>query len=89
MCSFQKMSNHVIWTIILRNILFFAQSGTLITSPYGKAILSEKWLWGSMKFEKSPSAHVCDSRFRLKCRETFPFVFVDRYDPKQAYKHTC
>ena len=40
-----------------------------------------------MDFEKSPSAHVCDPRLQLKCRETFPFVLADRYDPKQDLKY--
>ena len=48
----------------------------------------EIWLGGSMEFKKSPSTHVCNRRFRLQRRMTFPFVLADRYDPKEAYKHT-
>ena len=44
---------------------------------------------GSIKTEKSPSAHVWNCKIRLKCRVMFLFIFEDRYDPKEAYKHTC
>ena len=41
-----------------------------------------------MKIEKSPSAHVWNHRVRLKHRAMLPFVSEDRYDHKQACKHT-
>ena len=44
---------------------------------------------GSIKIEKSPSAHVWNCKIGLKCRVMFLFIFADRYDPKEAYKHTC
>ena len=45
------------------------------------------WLWGSTKFEKSPSAHVCDHKSGLKSRAAFSFIFMDRYDLQEARKY--
>ena len=44
---------------------------------------------GSIKIEKSPSAHVWNCKIGLKCRVMFLFIFADRYDSEKAYKHTC
>ena len=41
------------------------------------------------KTKKSPSPYVFCHRMRLKRRTTFPFIFSDRYDLKEACKHTC
>ena len=45
--------------------------------------------WSEYQTEKSPSAHVWNCKIRLECRVMSPFVFADRYDPKEVYKHTC
>ena len=42
-----------------------------------------------MKTEKSPSSYVWIYKVRTKCRGMFPFVSVDSYDPKEAFKHIC
>ena len=41
------------------------------------------------KTKKSPSPYVFCHRMRLKRRTTFPFIFSDRYDLKEACKHIC
>ena len=41
-----------------------------------------------MKSEKSPSAHVCGDKMRLKRRMALPLALADRYDHTQAYEHT-
>ena len=42
-----------------------------------------------MKTEKSPSPYVWDYKIWLKHHWMLSFNFRDRYDPKEAYKHTC
>ena len=42
-----------------------------------------------MKTEKSPAADVWDLKIWLGRRTALPFVSADRYDSKEACKHTC
>ena len=41
-----------------------------------------------MKTEKSPSAHLWNHKIGLNCRAMLPFASDDRYDHKEACKHT-
>ena len=50
-------------------------------------ILCSITLEGSIKTEKSPSADVCNLKICMKRRAVLPFVSVDRYESKEAYKH--
>ena len=45
-------------------------------------------LRGGMKTEKSPSADVWNHKIGLKRRAMLPFASDDRYDHKEACKHT-
>ena len=40
-----------------------------------------------MKPKKSPPARVWNHKIILRHRTRPPFIFLDRYDPKQAYKY--
>ena len=44
--------------------------------------------WREYGIQKITVYSRLQSQFRLQRRMTFPFVLADRYDPKEAYKHT-
>ena len=44
-------------------------------------------IWGGMKPKKSPPARVWNHKIRLRHRARPLFIFLDWYDPKQAYKY--
>ena len=91
LCSSQRI---FVWMIFDRQKFFSAISNFIAQGFWGSSWLPWKWsgpfcLWGSIKTEKSPSAHVWSCKIWLKHRMMLLFVSTDRYDPKEAYKHTC
>ena len=64
-----------------------------LTQTWSKICIKTVWVTFAfgmgIKTQKSPSAHVWDYRIWLRCRTMFSLMSTDRYDRKQACKHTC
>ena len=75
--TFRKFSVAIWKNFFVQKTCFFEHFGDL-----------KKCIWGCMKSQKWPVAHICNHKKRTKHLLTFSFSFFERYDPYATLKNT-